>query len=108
MALNDRREPKMTGGEPPVVTHGEIEKIGNALPLTVAANINVQAADRNDNCGINTSNQENLSDQILERENATSQHLNPKNIFIGPKKTGKIKIINHDVQTLKKTTKTRN
>ena len=86
MSLTDRTGGTINGKVDLAVTNGEIRNIGNALPLTVVANINVVAADRNDNSGIKTSNQEKNSDQTVEKENATSQHLNPKNIFIGPKK----------------------
>ena len=99
MAFIDRREPKLTGEEPLVITTGEIEKIGNALPLTVAANRFVQAADRNEISGKNTSSQESSSNKFLERENVTSQDLNPENIFTGPKKTGKNEMNNHNEQT---------
>ena len=51
MALNDRWEPKIAGGEPLVITNGEIENFGNALPLTVTDNRFSQAADRNEIIG---------------------------------------------------------
>ena len=86
MALNDRKETNLTGGEPLLVTTGERTNIGNALPLTVAANRLLQAADRNEITGINTSTLANSSNKFIEGENPTSQELNPINIFAGPKK----------------------
>ena len=84
------------------------EPLQNIIETEKPLIISIEAADRNNNSGIKTSNQENHSHRIVEKEKATSLLLNPENIFIGPKKTGKIKIINHDVQTLKKRAKTRN
>ena len=80
MALNDRREPKLTGEEPLVITTGEIEKIGNALPLTVTDNRFLRATDRNKIIGRNTST-------TTERESRTTpQKIKSDKKICGPKK----------------------